>query len=319
MSHTPLVKLGEDLPTSEPHTKFLAEFGSKVSMEELKTGLGQLRLGELQAIYDRCLFDIPKSRSYEKTFKNVQQDPAHLAAFYIDTLGANGYLFFHPDFTDESIACLFQRYTLGFRDDDIKYFPHLTLKSSTLFMLDVHGCDGTPLHIDHTQAKNIVLAIGEPGEEFETLWVFIHPLAIDTANELLGNFRFGDYRFEDGIRGASEAHRPNLCDSLELAEAFKAAMETRCQESGLSLVSPVHIIKQCAGEVVSVLVSWMHCVRNFRPCLKIAFDLFDPKRAHLYVQKYLKTTRLLGDRNAKDYIAYVTCMLQLAATWSRAH
>ena len=36
------------------------------------------------------------------------------------------------------------------------------------------------------------------------------------------------------------------------------------------------IIYQWSGDVITIPPGWLHCVFNLQPCLKIAFDYFEP-------------------------------------------
>ncbi len=75
----------------------------------------------------------------------------------------------------------------------------------------------------------------------------------------------------------------------------------------------VAIVKQGHGEMVHVPAGWVHQVINMRPCIKMAWDVYQPKHLLNYVlsQQYV-ASQITSTSNTADYMSVMCVIKNLA-------
>ena len=86
--------------------------------------------------------------------------------------------------------------------------------------------------------------------------------------------------------------------SLSLPQLYE--MQRHFIEAGKPALQ---IYQQFHGDVVRVPPGRIHCVRNTQPCLKLAWELYDPVNFGLYFEALQNGgTKYFGNDNAADYM-----------------
>jgi oxalate decarboxylase/phosphoglucose isomerase-like protein (cupin superfamily) len=63
------------------------------------------------------------------------------------------------------------------------------------------------------------------------------------------------------------------------------------------------IVKQRHGQVVYVPPGWAHQVTNEQPCLKVAWDYYDPNNFGKYALVHKMASRFFGVAMSPDYVS----------------
>ena len=118
------------------------------------------------------------------------------------------------------------------------------------------------------------------------LWVFLHPTILRRVNVWLQA-----HGFKDGLAGAS-------------ARLKKQQLQKLREDMGMipgTSTPYVAIVKQGHGEMVHVPAGWVHQVINMRPCIKMAWDVYQPKHLLNYVlsQQYV-ASQITSTSNSAD-------------------
>lgn len=135
------------------------------------------------------------------------------------------------------------------------------------------------------------------------IWAFIHPAAIDAADEWLV--------LHHGHKGWGEGVATRKMPTDKMMADLKAYLEDKFKGS---IDQPLIVLRQTPGMVIRVPPGWLHWVRNLRACLKIAFDLY--KLADLpRVAKAASdiTSRVFGATASTDFMA-VPRVVKVAAS-----
>ena len=110
------------------------------------------------------------------------------------------------------------------------------------------------------------------------LWVLAHPLHASEVNNVLM-----DMTDDNGKQIAPEGFKTDMALTPDQATMLRDKLR---ETTNISNVEKVHIVYQHAGQVVTVPSGWIHCVRNLRPCIKIAHDFMRPHELPLYLQAW---------------------------------
>lgn len=155
----------------------------------------------------------------------------------------------------------------------------------------------TPLHLDMTEADNWAVLIivgggrgsGKEGEPV-AVWHFVHPLALRHVMDALR------------ARGLATDESIEPADAQFWAE-MRASAPAWMEQAGLPGVPGVMQVEQRHNQVVHVPAGWAHQVDTLQPCLKAAWDLWEPRNfvSYLMVQRLAHRVGMTGDIVPKDY------------------
>ena len=183
-------------------------------------------------------------------------------------------------------------------------------KHSLMMFVGKGAKTSTKVHVDWTQAKNVALSL-RPTR-------LVRWLLISLMFWVLGC----EQRSSLTSLLALQAVYQNILavwvfvppDKAEAFAAWARQKQLSTVEEGLHLtleqvdelrgaVPGVVVLRQCAGDLITVPAGWMHAVINRADACKLAFDCFEVDKFHLYAQswrqiasKYTKTSQ------ADDYM-----------------
>lgn len=165
------------------------------------------------------------------------------------------------------------------------------------------GRDGskTELHMDRACAKNIAFGADWLGEgEVLAEWLFVLPQHLQSL------LQWADAAETQDAKHVTLTHNIKVSDDLPdklVSRSYITDAGVKALLSHPDRHNWVKIVQQRHGEMVQVPVGWAHQVTNRKPCLKVAWDCYDPAdlgtvfqltswlrnlgRLNLFVQDYL--------------------------------
>lgn len=168
----------------------------------------------------------------------------------------------------------------------------------TLILLGGLGTH-TPFHLDYTQALNVAFSVGGSSSDVLAVWVCIAPFAIHTADTWIKQQKKNKkaFIFPQGFatKGKVFLARPLL--------------DTFIYEMNANIPNSVVIVPQRHGQVVYVPPGWIHQVTNLQPCLKVAFDYYDPKHFGVYALVHELASKYFKLNMSIDY-AFFNLMME---------
>jgi hypothetical protein len=134
------------------------------------------------------------------------------------------------------------------------------------------------------------------------LWVSVHPdhvSALDTWIKTAKDPKTGHVAHTDGLRGKPSLSTSRLKDLVQ---------DLNSQNGGEGAAVK---FEQKPGELVHVPPGWAHYVKNLRPCVKFAFDFYNPAHFPVYVRvwKHVVCPFFKGAQG-QDYMAVQDVMRQ---------
>lgn len=120
--------------------------------------------------------------------------------------------------------------------------------------------NGTPFHLDPTDAYNLALAYDVYSEEALSLWTFISTKYLEDLNEFFSSQTY---------------HVLTPDESQQLLDHIKEKYKNQ--------VIDCYIIKQHAGEKITIPCDYVHQVYNYVNHVKLAYDYIIPSRMNLYI------------------------------------
>jgi hypothetical protein len=154
---------------------------------------------------------------------------------------------------------------------------------TTLALLNMGSAHVTTRwHLDRVQAFNWAMGIGASHGDLLARWIFVPPWKAGALDEALKRIRGGE--------GLSD---PDL--DFPLPDEIETLRDILGDDG-------IFEVRQHAGDLVVVPPGWVHCVITVRPCLKLAWDFWDPANAARYVSSWITGAKLFCGNMATDYI-----------------
>jgi hypothetical protein len=183
-----------------------------------------------------------------------------------------------------------------FADGLLSTVKHITDKNRLTLVLLGGAGSGTGLHLDWTQAYNIALALASTGAgDVLAIWVGIAPCAVAAADAWLRSLKLegsNQRLFPEGLRTKG---RVRLDDNM--------VHQLQLHLSNLHGSNSVVVLEQRHGQVVYMPPGWVHQVTNKEPCVKLAWDYYEPSNFGKYALVHDMAAKLFGDAMADDYVS----------------
>ena len=159
------------------------------------------------------------------------------------------------------------------------YRDILDLKRSTLLLVGFpNTC--TEMHLDIIEAINLAIAIFESDVNTPlAIWWFISPRYVLRFVEFLArNYKVKKENTKSGVREATIKDCPGNENFDTWFKEFQE--ETKAPDSD------VFVKEQRHNEVFHVLPGFLHCVRNVKPNVKLAWDFYDYNNLPFYASNW---------------------------------